>query len=151
MASRLIWIWWIRWWCSFVLLWTENIHLGKFGPKSQNCSFKMKVDTKTNSHMVNSIVMFICPTVNKKHYFLAAFLIKMSIFSLRWYLVPGLLWIHWIWWFRSFAQLWTKNQLSGQIWSKHWHCLLKMKFRIETSLNNSSIMQIWSKKLNSSF
>ena len=31
---------------------------GKFGPKSQNCQFKVKLDTWTNSNMQNSMVVF---------------------------------------------------------------------------------------------
>ena len=83
LESRLIWICWIWWWCSFVLLWTENILLGKFGPKNQNCPFKMKVDMKTNLNMLNSIVMFICPVVNEKYHFWATFLYKISTFSFK--------------------------------------------------------------------
>ena len=33
--------------------------LGKFGPKIQNCLFKVKFDTKTNSNMQNSMVVSI--------------------------------------------------------------------------------------------
>ena len=33
--------------------------LGKFGPKNQSCLFKMKFAFKTNSNMLNLIVMFI--------------------------------------------------------------------------------------------
>ena len=33
--------------------------LGKFGPKNQNCHFKVKFGTYTNSNMQNSMVMFI--------------------------------------------------------------------------------------------
>ena len=33
--------------------------LGKFGPKNQNCHFKLKFGTNTNSNMQNSMVMFI--------------------------------------------------------------------------------------------
>ena len=33
--------------------------LGKFGPKNRNCQFKLKIGTKTNANMKNSIVMFI--------------------------------------------------------------------------------------------
>ena len=31
---------------------------GKFSPKSENCQFKLKFGTKTNSNMQNSIVVF---------------------------------------------------------------------------------------------
>ena len=32
--------------------------LGKFGPKIQNCLFKVNLDTQTNSNMPNSMVIF---------------------------------------------------------------------------------------------
>ena len=43
----------------------------------------MKVDTKTNLNMLNSIVMFICPVVNEKYQFWATFLYKISTFSFK--------------------------------------------------------------------
>ena len=43
---------------------------------------KMKVGTKTNSNILNSIVMLICPVLNGKHPFRARFLKKISTFSL---------------------------------------------------------------------
>ena len=36
--------------CSFDLLLTGSILLGKFSPKNHNCLFKMKFDTQTNSN-----------------------------------------------------------------------------------------------------
>ena len=38
---------------------TGNTFMGKFGPKSQNCLFKVKFDTKTNSNMQNLMVVSI--------------------------------------------------------------------------------------------
>ena len=37
----------------------ETSCLGKFGPKIQNCQFRLKFGTKANSHIQNSMVMFI--------------------------------------------------------------------------------------------
>ena len=38
---------------------SQEMHfLGKLGPKNQNCQFKLKFGTKTNSNMQNSIAMF---------------------------------------------------------------------------------------------
>ena len=37
----------------------EISFLGKFGPKTPNCFFKVKFDTKTNSNMQNSMVVSI--------------------------------------------------------------------------------------------
>ena len=36
----------------------ETPFLGKFGPKCQNCLFKVKLDTYTNSNMQNSMMLF---------------------------------------------------------------------------------------------
>ena len=30
----------------------------KFGPKNQNCQFQLKLDTNSNSNMLNSVVVF---------------------------------------------------------------------------------------------
>ena len=42
LVPTLIRTWRIQWWCSFFLFLRENILFGKFGPKSQNCHFKLK-------------------------------------------------------------------------------------------------------------
>ena len=42
----------------------DQSFLGKFGPKIQNCLFKVKFDTKTNSHMQNSMVVSIFSVLN---------------------------------------------------------------------------------------
>ena len=41
------------------MFWSGNPFLGKFGPKNQNCQFKLKFGTFNNSNMQNSMVMFI--------------------------------------------------------------------------------------------
>ena len=42
--------------------------LGKFAPKSQNCLFKMKFGTRTNSDMQNSLVMFTFSVFDWKYF-----------------------------------------------------------------------------------
>ena len=37
----------------------EILFLGKFGQKYQNCQFKLKFGTETNSNVQNSMVVFI--------------------------------------------------------------------------------------------
>ena len=37
----------------------KHLSLGKFGPKIQNCLFKVKFDTKTNLNMQNLMVVSI--------------------------------------------------------------------------------------------
>ena len=57
LVPKLIQICWIRQWFSFVLFWTGNTFLVKFGPKMENWLIKMKFGTLTNSNMLNSMVM----------------------------------------------------------------------------------------------
>ena len=42
LATKLIQICWIPWWCSFILLWKGTSFLEKFWSKNQNCLLKMK-------------------------------------------------------------------------------------------------------------
>ena len=42
--------------------------LGKFGPKNQNCQFKLKFGTRTNSDMQNSLVMFTFSVLDWKYF-----------------------------------------------------------------------------------
>ena len=51
----------------------ENTLLGKFGPKSQNCHFKMKLGTETNSNMLSLMMAFICPVLDWNCSFLVKF------------------------------------------------------------------------------
>ena len=60
LVPRLIWICGIQWWCSLFSFWP------KFGPKIQNCLFKEKFDTKTNSNMQNSMVVSILSVLDWK-------------------------------------------------------------------------------------
>ena len=45
----------------------ETPFLGKFGPKNQNCHFKLKFCTWTKSNMQNSIVVLTFPVLYRKH------------------------------------------------------------------------------------
>ena len=58
MAPRLIRICKIQWWCSISLLSTGYSFFAKFGPKIQNCQFKLKLVTSTDSNMQKSMVVF---------------------------------------------------------------------------------------------
>ena len=46
----------IQWWCSRFRL--HMLQWSKFGPKNQNCQFKLKFDTYTKLNMQNSVVLF---------------------------------------------------------------------------------------------
>ena len=52
-----------------VLDWKELPFLGKFGPKNQNCQFKLKIGTKTNLNIKNSMVMFTFSVSDWKYLF----------------------------------------------------------------------------------
>ena len=62
----------------------EVLFLGKFGPKIQNCQFKMKLDTSTNSNIHNSMVMITFFFVFDRTYsFWANLVQKRKIVSLK--------------------------------------------------------------------
>ena len=41
--------------------------LGKFGPRNQDCLFKLKPDTSTNSNILNSLLMLIFSDLDQKN------------------------------------------------------------------------------------
>ena len=45
--------------------------LGKFGPKNQNCQFKLKLGTQANSNMQNSMLVPTLYVLDWKRYFWA--------------------------------------------------------------------------------
>ena len=53
----------------FVLDWKYIPFLGKLGPKNQNCQFKLKFGTYTNSNMQNSMVVFTFSVLDQKQSF----------------------------------------------------------------------------------
>ena len=55
-------------------------YLGKFGPQNQNRLIQMKLAAYTNSSTVNSMVMFICPVLDRKYTLRANMLQKINIF-----------------------------------------------------------------------
>ena len=59
LLSRLIRIYSLGWWYCFYCFSLDRFLLGKYDPKIQDCLFKNKYSTETNSRMLNSIVMFI--------------------------------------------------------------------------------------------
>ena len=115
---RLIRICRIQWCCSFSCFWVEIPFLGKFGPKNQNCHFKLKFGTYTNSNMQNSMVMFIFLVFAWKYPFWANLVQKIKIVTLSLNLVPTLIRTCRIQWWCSFFWFLSGNTLFGQIWSK---------------------------------
>ena len=61
--------------------------MGKFAPKIQNCLFKVKFDTKTNSNLQNSMVVYILSVLDCKYlpYFEQIGLKKLSVSAENWY------------------------------------------------------------------
>ena len=53
--------------------------MDKFGPKIQNCEFKLKFCTKTNLHMWNSMMMFTFFVFDHKYTFWANLVQKFKI------------------------------------------------------------------------
>ena len=51
----------------------ETPFLGKFVPKKQDCQFKLKCVTWSNSKMQNSMVMFTFSVLDRKHPFFGKF------------------------------------------------------------------------------
>ena len=57
----------IQWWCSRFRL--HMLQWSKFGPKNQNCQFKLKFDTYTKLNMQNSVVLFTFSVFDSKYHF----------------------------------------------------------------------------------
>ena len=57
-------------------------YFDKFGPKNQNCLFKIKVNTYSNSNMQNSMAMPICLALGGKYSFWANLVKKLKIVCL---------------------------------------------------------------------
>ena len=109
----------IQWWCSFFFrFWVEIALMGKFGPKYQNCHFKLKFGTYSNSRMQNSMMLFIFLVFQWKYPFWANLVQKIKIVTLTWNLAPRLFRSCRIQGWCSFFWFLSRNTLFGQIWSK---------------------------------
>ena len=75
LVPRLIRIRTVQWWCSLFLFQTGNTI---FGPKNQNCQFKLKFGTQTNSSMKDSMATFIFSIFDRKDSFLEQIYSKKS-------------------------------------------------------------------------
>ena len=56
---------------TFAVLHWKYPFWGKFGPKNQNCQFKLKFGTKTNLNMQNSMVVFTFAVLHQRYPFRA--------------------------------------------------------------------------------
>ena len=133
LISMLIWVCRIQWWCSlFFRFWPEVLFLGKFGPKNQNCQFKMKLDTYTNPNIHNSMVMFTFFCFWPEILFLGKFGPKsqncqFKVKLLRWNLILALIRICRIQWWCLLFSFSTGNTLFGKSGPKNQDCHLKAK------------------------
>ena len=137
LVPRLLWICRIQWW--FLLfsvldqkisgkIWeTSGKSLGKFGPKNQNCQFKLKFGTKTNLNMENSMVAFTLAVLDWEFPFWENLIQAIKVVSLSWNLVPKLILICRIKWGCSLFPFSTGNTLFGQIWVHNTKLSLKLK------------------------
>ena len=75
--------------------------LTKFGPKNQNCQFKQKLGTQTNSNIQNSITVFAFYVLDQKHHLWTNLVQKIKIVSLSLNLVPRFIRICRIQWWCS--------------------------------------------------
>ena len=70
--------------------------------KNQNCQFKLKFGTYTNSNMQNSMLMFTFSVFDWNYPLWAKLVLKIKIVNLNWNLVPRLIRICRIQWCCSF-------------------------------------------------
>ena len=102
LVPRLVWICRIHWWCLLSQFSTGILFFDKFEPKNQNCLFKLKFGTKTDSNIHNLMGMLYFSTFDKKYPFLGNLLEKNQN-CWGWNLEPRINRICTIrWWFSFF-------------------------------------------------
>ena len=130
--------------------------LGKYGPKNQNCCFKLKLSTLPNLDMQVSMVMFTFSIFDRKYSFWSKKIKTVSLIS--WYSVPRRIWIFKIpWWcslfcFRTEIPFLGKFSLKIKIVSLSWnlvHQMCRIQWWCSILLfwtGNVLFGQVWSKK-----
>ena len=121
LTPRVIRICRIQWCCSLFLFRPAILLLEKFGPKHENCWFKLKFGTQNNPNMRNSMLLFTLSVFNREHPFCANLVQKVKIVSLSWNWGASLI----------------------RICRTQWCCLLS-----SSSTENAGFRQVWSKKTN---
>ena len=115
LAPRLVWICRIHCWCLLSQFSTGILFFDKFDPKNQNCLFKLKFGTKTDSNIHNLMGMLYFSAFDKKYLFLGNLLEKNQN-CWGWNLKPRIIRICTIrWWFSFFLE----NTNFWLIWSKN--------------------------------
>ena len=94
----------VQWWCPLFLFLIRNTLFGQIW-------LKLKFRIYTYSNMMCTFFVRKCPVWDN-------LVQKLKIVSLRWNLIPRLIWICWIQWCCSVFSFSNENALLGQIWSK---------------------------------
>ena len=118
LVARLIRICRIQRCCSFFFSSGNTLFGQIWSKKNQNCHFKLKFGTYTNSNMQNSMVMFILSVFDWKYPFWANLVQKVKIISWSWNLVARLIRICRIQQCCSVFWFLSGNTFFGEIWSK---------------------------------
>ena len=119
---------------TFFVLRRKITVLGRFGSKNQNFLFKMKLGAQTNSNMLYSRVMFICPvTAQKMKFFIKDSFSKLtkSIVSL----IENFI----------FCAVCFGLEISfvGKLDARNQNCFLKMKVCTQTNSNMLNLMKLF--------
>ena len=103
--------------------------LGQFGPKNQNCQLKVKLDTQTNSNMLNSMMLFTFFVFDGNRTSQANLVEIVNIYSLRRNLIPRLIPLCRIQWQCFHLFLFQSETLFlGKFGLKCQNCEFKAKF-----------------------
>ena len=113
----------------------EIPYQGTFGPKHQNCHFKLKCGTFSNSSKQNSMVLFILSVFDWKYPFWVNLVRDIKIISRSWNLVARLIQICRIQWCCSFFFVFE--------WKYSFWPILVQKFKIVTLSWNLVPTLIW--------
>ena len=111
--------------------------LGKYGPKNQNCCFKLKLSTLPNLDMQVSMVMFTFSIFDRKYSFWSKKIKTVSLIS--WYSVPRRIWIFKIPWWCSLFCFRTEIPFLGKFSLENQNCQPKLKFGT-SNVQNSMVM-----------
>ena len=118
LVSRLTRILKIQWHCSLSLFSMGNRMFCKFELKKSTLSVLLKLGTKFNLDIPNSIVAFTFFASDEKHPFPAYLVQKLTIVIFSWNLAARIIRISKIQWWCSFFQFKLGTNLFGQIWFK---------------------------------
>ena len=121
----------------------ETLFLGKFGPKNQNCLFKMKFGAYTNSNMQDSVVMLTFFDFDRKKLFWVNLVQKIEIVSLFRYLVPGLTQMSRIQWICSIVLLLSEFLFLSKFCPNYQNFPFKRKFGTQTNSNMQNSVEMF--------